>query len=223
MRNKLTKFISYLRRRYCHVITVIRIAARGFSLVELLFAVVIIAILAAFAIPSYIDYLQRSRFSEGLIFAQRTLLDVYDYHNQHGTFPDSNSQLGVESVINSAEINRVVVGPGGNVCAVFNGTHLSGVAMLVPSTDGGNSLMVDRSLQKYAPTGAVAAPSGITPCESVTALPSPSPSPSSSPTAAPSAAPSNSPTPTPTPSSDPEPSPKYTWAWWLWLIRQFGL
>lgn len=211
LRAKLIKLLNYLVYRKFWMIRITRSVTWGFSLVEVLIAIVIIAILVAFAIPSYMDYLQRSHFSEGLIFAQKTLIDVYDYQGQNGRFPDSNSQLGIESIVAASEINRVVIGPGGNVCAVFNGIHLSGVAMLIPSTSGGNALLVDSSLQRYAPSGAVAVPAGITPCESVTALPSPSPSPSSSPT------------PTPTPSSDPEPSPKYTWAWWLWVIRQFGL
>ncbi len=222
LRSKLLKILNYWVQRNFYKIRISHTLTWGFSLVELLIALAIIAILAVFAIPAYQDYLQRARFSAGVIFAQKTLSDVYDYQTQHGVFPDNNSQLKLESAISDNDVGQIVVGSGGNVCAVFNGVHLSGVVMLVPSLSGGNSLVVDSSLAKYAPSGALVVPTAIIPCEGVAALPTPDPVATPSPAA--SAAPSPTPTATATaaPSPSPSPSPAPVLAdyqsWWAWLI-----
>lgn len=222
LRDKLIKILNYLLSRNLYVVKIIHRIKRGFSLVELLIALAVIAILAAFAIPAYQDYLQRARFSESLIFAQQTLAQVYDYQQQHGVFPDNNSQLGIESAVEDSEVSQIVVGAGGHVCAVFNGEHLSGVVMLIPSLSGGNTIVVDNNLGKYAPNNALTIPTQIIPCESVVAIPSPTPTPSitvaASPTPAPSASAAATPVPSPSPSPNPEPVRSNYSSWWQWYL-----
>lgn len=220
LRDKLINVLNYLLSRNLYVVKIIHRIKRGFSLVELLIALAVIAILAAFAIPAYQDYLQRAHFSEGLILAQKTLADVYDYQQQHGVFPNNNSQLGIESAVEDSEVSQIIVGTGGNVCAVFNGEHLSGVVMLIPSLSGGNSIVVDNNLGKYAPANAVAIPTQIIPCESVVAVPAATPTPGVTVAASPTPAPSASATVTPAPSPSPNPQPErsnYS-SWWQWFL-----
>jgi len=57
---------------------------RGFTLIELMIAVAVVAILAAIALPSYNDYLLRGRLAEahGELAAMRTKLETYFLDNR---------------------------------------------------------------------------------------------------------------------------------------------
>lgn len=57
---------------------------RGFTLIELMIAVAIVAILAAVALPSYNDYITRSRFSEatGALGNGRVVAEQYYQDNR---------------------------------------------------------------------------------------------------------------------------------------------
>lgn len=187
----------------------------GFSLIELLFTLVIIGILAAFAIPAYTNYLNRARFSEGMIFARKSLEEVYLFYQQNGYFPTTNAQLGLESAVNTSQLSQVIIGNGGNVCAIFNGQHLSGTLLFAPTANGSTKLWVDQNLSKYAPSDATATANAIDICVTPNNIPqptpsasaeptnSPAPSPSPSPSIAVSPSPSTAPTPSPSPSPDP--------------------
>jgi len=65
--------------------------ARGFTLIELMIVVAIIAILAAIALPAYQDYVIRARVTEGLSLASETKVIVAD--NASNATPDVNGGL----------------------------------------------------------------------------------------------------------------------------------
>jgi type IV pilus assembly protein PilE len=57
--------------------------ARGFTLIELMIAIAVIAILSSIALPSYTDYIRRSKISEATsaLLAMRTRLEQF-YQDQ---------------------------------------------------------------------------------------------------------------------------------------------
>jgi type IV pilus assembly protein PilA len=68
---------------------------KGFTLIELMIVVAIIAILAAIAIPAYQDYLVRSQVSEASTLADGSKTAITEYYSNTGDFPSSNASAGL--------------------------------------------------------------------------------------------------------------------------------
>jgi type IV pilus assembly protein PilA len=68
---------------------------KGFTLIELMFTVATIGVLAAIAIPSYSDYLRRARVAEGFFLATAIQNAVADYYSYRGTLPQDNADAGL--------------------------------------------------------------------------------------------------------------------------------
>jgi type IV pilus assembly protein PilA len=69
--------------------------AAGFTLIELMIVVAIIAILASLAVPQYQDYLVRAQVSEGLETAAGVKTAIWEFKTNRGYFPTSNKSAGL--------------------------------------------------------------------------------------------------------------------------------
>ncbi|WP_045764291.1 pilin [Xanthomonas albilineans] len=137
---------------------------QGFTLIELMIVVAIIAILAAIALPQYQNYLARSQFSEALALSDGLKTQVAEYTANQGGCP-ANTTPGFEA--NTAYVGKYVAtidlagGTAGpcTITATFKAagvnTNLAGQTVVLTGVNNAGSLVwgcKTAILQKYVPS-----------------------------------------------------------------------
>jgi type IV pilus assembly protein PilA len=123
-------------------------AQKGFTLIELMIVVAIIAILAAIAIPAYQDYTIRSQVSEGPVLADGAKTAVAEFFQNNGRFPKSNTSAGLanEGSISGQYVTKITVDTKatGLITASYGGPKASSkitsssTLLLSPITNAGS-------------------------------------------------------------------------------------
>ena len=66
----------------------------GFTLIELMIVVAIVGILAAIALPAYLDYMIRGRVSEAIAAAGACKTGVMEFATAHNSWPTTTDEAG---------------------------------------------------------------------------------------------------------------------------------
>jgi type IV pilus assembly protein PilA len=120
---------------------------QGFTLIELMIVVAIIGILAAVAVPMYLDYTVRTQVASGLTLSSAAKASVTEYFQDQGAFPSSNALAGLSAPANIAGkyVSQVEVTGAGLIEVTFAGpdvnTKILNAVLTMTPTDSGGSVL----------------------------------------------------------------------------------
>jgi len=128
---------------------------KGFTLIELMIVVAIIAILAAIALPAYQDYIARSQVASGLADIRGGVTAFEEKINRGSTAFSTTASIGLRDSTPRCSDITVDGQETGSITCTLNGNPkvLDKVVTLTRTTGGAYICTVPGLDSKYMPTG----------------------------------------------------------------------
>ena len=137
---------------------------KGFTLIELMIVVAIIAILAAIALPAYQDYTIRAQVGEGPINAAALKTAVAEFRADRGAWPADNAAVGITNTISGTYVANIANTSGALLITYGNNANsaITGSTMSLRAAVNTNGDIAWVCADRAAPTGFTAAGTNTT-------------------------------------------------------------
>ncbi len=113
-----------------------KLAQKGFTLIELMIVVAIIGILAAIAVPAYKDYITRAQVSEAIVLGSGMKSTLGDYGWNHASWP--TKLVGANVTPTAGQISVTLVGKYSEMSDSVTGTYPAGSVTMTMTTGVAN-------------------------------------------------------------------------------------